>query len=39
MTTRFNRQFKGKTASLHDADVKALIKRFPTNYVNVKEFL
>ncbi len=36
---RFNKQFKGKTASLHDSDVKALIVKYPTNYVKVKEYL
>ena len=36
---RINQSFKGKTPSLNDADVKALIHKYPTNYVGVKEYL
>ena len=36
---RFHMQFKGKTPSLRDTDIRELIKKYPQNYVNIKQFI
>ncbi|CDW81238.1 UNKNOWN [Stylonychia lemnae] len=37
--SRFNLQFKAKTPSINDSDVRQLVKQYPTNYINVKEYI
>ena len=37
--SQLRKSFKGRTPTMRDIDVKELVKKYPSNYVNIKQFI